>query len=133
MIYRMNQDKLNAIIEMDKFCHDYTVKLTQQEAIDFISVAPVYNRMCRELMIELVTELNQYVQVLQYKWIDAFYTVGNESSRVIYLHITKPMTKGITSTKIGIELEKLGKHANADECSCHSKGSFEYVYRFWWD
>ena len=129
----MDNNKLNAILELDKVCTDYTVKLTQQEAIDFISVSTMYNRICRDLMIELVTELNKYVQELQCKWIDAFYTIGNEGSRVIYLHITKPFNNRRKLSIIADDLQELGKHANADECDVYTNNGFEYVYRFWWD
>jgi len=139
----MEKNKLNAMLELDKYSHDYKVKLTQQEALDFISVADCYNHMTPYLLTNLVTELNNYVQEVQNKFIEAYYEVGKEHSRVIYLHISKPFkTNPGTTTKSNnikvqnkalIAFAKLAKSANVDEFYRHLSNYFEVVYRFWWD
>ena len=140
----MNTKLVDAVLLIDGKTSNYRVELPHEEAREFLKQAGVYNNI-PENITGIVGAILEAIGPMDYGLINGRpnpnngsfrhirISVGNESSRVIYVNSYRttfsPSLKMIFSS-----LESIGQKFEADENECSNKfGTDFFEWRFWWD
>ena len=142
----MEKSKVDAVLELDNLSVKYHVEMTPDETLEFVERADTYNNFTSDILAKLIREINQIIPPMKFQKGNPnngrshhMFIVGNEGSRVIYLHISKfYLRKEFQGTPFDYkslekQLKLLAKQAKADEFYTVRNDDITFEYRFWWD
>ena len=133
--------KVEKMLELDPIAHDYLVKLSPSEALEFAKNAQEYNNIRRDKLAALVRRINDTIPSMDFGPNNCntgrphhTYDVGNENSRVIYVNILKfYMPADYDYAWLATFLKQLGSEALADESDIVQSDATKFRFRFFWD
>lgn len=140
---------VDLLLEVDKLSIHYQVEIDPEEMDDFARRSAVYNGLERENLIRFVRYVNSAIPKIDFGASNpnsgrAFHKfhVGNEGSRVIYIHVAKfylyrHSPEEWTDEKIRILGDSIArfakKNARADEADIVKDDAHALIIRVWWD
>lgn len=138
--------KIAAMLKIDRFSTDYRIQLDPTEAREFVSRADSYNNFSASDLNSLIDSINAHLPPMDFGICNGqpnpnngrshhFFQIGNEGSRVIYLHVIHAyMPKGYDYQSLAATLESMGESARADEAEqVDTDNAHRFTFRFWWD
>jgi hypothetical protein len=135
--------QVDTALAMDKEFHDWQAEFMPDSALAFVRRAEVYNRITRKGIVGLVKLINDKAPTLQLGSDNCNtgranhrYKIGNEGSRVIYVHLDAWATDpGFVWKKFVKEIEQYAKkQATCDEFHVKEMHGGRFItIRIWWD
>ena len=139
-------DLVTVVLDLDRLSNDYLVQMSPGEALEFAERAEAHNALTAEALRQLVEPINARIPPMQFQPGNPnnghphhVYLVGNEGSRVLYLHIHKfyleARCQGVAFDyqALALELKALGQRVLADEFWVTLDDELGFKFRFWWD